>query len=204
MSQILEEKSKPKKKTSRKDDLFHQFENIIKNLDTSDGQGNRVEFRDFLQKLFDELKTKTESYFQQILEDIEMSEKPTARDLCSHVETQVSSTFIASTQKPRDSGNSSDDEHVQRQRFAKMAKEFLGKDRRFCGGEHTIMQSGDRQNPRANPKEKYIDLMANQMKTNLRNSASARKPKTFRCCKQVHCTCYHANTLAAVYGASLI
>lgn len=210
VSQILEEKSKPKKK-SKQNDLFHQFEQLIKNLDTTEGSEKRVEFKDFLQKLFDELKTKTENYLQQIKDDREMTEQPTAKDLCSHVETQVSKTLIDSTLKLEgDSDDSMWDEDEERVKLSKLKKGFFAggmMSNRFCGGEHTVRQTAERQQgqgPKTNIKEKYIDMVANQMKTNLRNAQPVRKTKSRRCCKQPGCTCNKANTLSVVYGMSMI
>lgn len=195
---------KPKKR-ERKSDLFDQFEQLIKQLDTTEGSENRLEFKGFLQNLLDELKTKTEKYLQEVQVEREMQEKPTARDLNRHIETQVSSTFIDSTSKPRDDGFDSDSEkRQQRSKWAKMMKGFHGKEAsRFCGGEHTAVPSVERNTPKTNFKEKYIDLIASQMKDGLRNAGSVPESKVKRCCNDPNCTCYHVNTLSAVYGIAL-
>lgn len=209
VSQILQEKSKTKKKT-KQNDLYHQFEQLIKSLDTTGGSEKRIEFKDFLQKLFDELKTKTENYLQQIKDDREMMKQPTTKDLCSHVETQVSKTLIDSTLKPDgDSDDSMWDEDEDRVKLSKLKKGFFGSGmmaNRFCGGEHTVRQTAERQGqaPKANMKEKYIDMVANQMKNNLRIAQPVRKTKSRRCCKQLGCTCNQSNNLSVVYGMSMI
>lgn len=202
VSQIIDGKSKPKKK-SKKSDLFEQFEQLIKDLDATEGKVNRTEFRDFLQNLLDEIKTKTRNYLMEVREEREMKEQPTAKDLYNHVEIQVNNSLIDDSLKEHndDFNFHEDDEHRD---LHKMMKGSGAKPRRPCGGEHTIVQSNDRQTPRADFKEKYIDLVANQMKTTLRNSISYRKPKSRRCCKYANCTCYHANSLSAVYGMALI
>lgn len=198
VSQILEDKSK--KKSPKKNDLFHQFEQLIKNLDCTKSSENCVEFKDFLQQLFDELKTKTENYLHRVQKEREMMEKPMAKDLCFHVETQVSRTLLDENKDEV----SIFDEHELRQKLARITKRRKTTPKRLCGGKHTVVQSADRQNPKAIFKEKFIDLAANQMKINLQNQSAAQKPKTGRCCEQPNCTCHNTNTLSAVYGVELI
>lgn len=174
-----------------KNDLFHQFEQLIKHLDKPGGTENSLEFKNFLQKLFDEIQIKIDNYLQKIDEKRTYS---TVKEFQSHVETQVSNTLLQSMQRGisdstlsrrATSADSFLDVHERCpslirtvEKPAKTPREQETVSKRFCGGEHTRLLLSDR------PK--------------LRTTVSEK------CCNNPKCNCHRKKKPSAIYGKEMI
>lgn len=186
VSSVDDVSSKPSK-----NNLFHQFEQLIKHLDKTGGTENSLEFKNFLQKLFDEIQIKIANYLQKV---DEKRMYPTANELQNHVETQVSNTLLHSMQRgvssstlsrKATSADSFLDIHERRpsrirtvDKPAKTPRESETVSKRFCGGEHTRLLLSDR------PK--------------LRTTVSEK------CCNHPKCNCHRNKKPSAIYGSEMI
>lgn len=211
INEILQEKTQAKE-TPQRNDLFNQFEQLITSLGTTEDSENRTEFKVFLQELLDEMKLKIESYLQKIDEERAMLEKPTAKDLYCHAETNVTGNLLPEIGNTGMIGSDnvfeSDDDELNKKSMKKPGKTTTGltdpKSKRFCGGQHTILPISARPHQKNNFKEKCIDFIGRHLKENLQNENAVRKTAKAARCSHTYCDCHKADILSTVHGKALM